>query len=374
MSGILIQRMKRLRFGLPKKTGSLSVMLSAIAARKVAQAARQLPASSEQTIEVIPNSSIHSPPSSPQNSPPPARHSSKRKPRSQSSGSLNKKNRKIRHLEDKRPRYFAGDDAFQQEDDVIIIDRDDSDEEIGLPDPPKVSASANVIPSRKPPWPPSLPMHDSSDEESDAEEDEPDIPDISLVKLPSPSSLKAQPSVLSTFQPIPEKNVFYLSPDEIITLGLSTHTKDMVTVLALAPTETISLLGTYAFSLVHGSVSLSGVTLATSPIVHRVFAPRSSPIPIFKCLVGDTNIPSPNISSLPRRLHLLFQSDGAIIVLRQLRTGVEGLGRICRTFDRIFELSRWQKSHEQPHLGVSGVHMVRCYSLYFVVRLCRLHS
>jgi polynucleotide 5'-hydroxyl-kinase GRC3/NOL9 len=64
------------------------------------------------------------------------------------------------------------------------------------------------------------------------------------------------------------------------------------------------------------------------------------------------------VSHLPTRIRNLVHQDSTIIVLQELRTGIEGLGNICQTFEGVFAPSRWQKNETDQQLGVSGIHMV----------------
>ncbi|KAH7930345.1 hypothetical protein BV22DRAFT_1079330 [Leucogyrophana mollusca] len=208
-------------------------------------------------------------------------------------------------------------------------------------------------------WSPSRPLPDSSDDEADDEQPPKQAPfDINIQYS---SRAVDEPSILSTFQPTPEQNVFHLTNDEVHALGLE-HTTTYVA-LVLAPGETLALLGVYTIVVALGAVSLLGINIAPAKTAHRIFAPRSAPVPIIRC-----EPPGPSTStpiSLPSRITSAPQrnADDAIILLRYLDTGVEGLGRVCRVFDGAFQpsqpRSRWARDAPPvPSLGIPGVHMV----------------
>jgi polynucleotide 5'-hydroxyl-kinase GRC3/NOL9 len=158
---------------------------------------------------------------------------------------------------------------------------------------------------------------------------------------------------LTSFGAVPDKTVFYLEAEEISALGLST---DTATLIPLSAGQTISLLGAYMFTVLQGAVFICGARVLPNPAAHRVYAPRSSPIPIIEAL--DEKLPLHSISAVPVRLRSVFESYDTIVVFQPLESGVEGLGRICRTFDGVFKPSRWQDIDAGHHLRLPGVHMV----------------
>lgn len=318
-------------------------MLSAIAARKLAQAQKES-GITPFTVALLPP--VASPPA-------PSRLITKRKPSPAPPNpprKKQKKKKKARRVEENRTRYFEEQPiTLEREEDIIVLDSDEQDtseDEFESPNlPSKVSKGKRA-------WSPSLPLNDSSNEE--------DGEDV-VRAVPAP-----EPAILSTFVSIPGENLFFLTPEESTSLGLSLYEDESASVISLAPTQTISFLGTYTFVVLRGSVSISGVNLTASPMRHRVFAPRSSPIPVLAHLSGDSSGSHRKKANLSDRLHFLLNQERAIIVLQELRTGVEGLGRICRTFDGFFEPSRWQKSDLQPQFPLRGTHMV-CGQVYLLV-------
>ncbi|KAJ7765438.1 hypothetical protein DFH07DRAFT_810597 [Mycena maculata] len=315
-------------------------MLSAIAARKAAQAANghatSLPDPEPPVAAAFLPPSVevqrsHSKPNS------------KRKTSTQTLNSSRKRKKK-REVELKKTRYFeAESDPFQNLDDVIIVDSDEEDESDA---PPAPITRSTVVGKRA--WSPSAPINDSSDEEG---EEILDVP----VSLPPDSATAHRPSQpLTTFRVLPDINTFYLQAEEIATLGLSA---DTATLVSLSAGQTIGLLGTYMFTVLRGAVSMSGIRIPAAAMAHRVFAPRSSPIPILAAL--DEKVSQESNPAIPGSLRALFEGDGHLVVFHPLSSGVEGLGRICRTFDGVFKPSRWQQGNDANHdLRLPGVHML----------------
>lgn len=320
-------------------------MLSAIAARKAAQAANghSIPVPRPE-----PPAEASAPPSPTEAPPSHAKPNSKRKSSAQAPNSSRKRKKK-RETELKKARYFEVEsDPFQNSDDVIIIDSDDDeDEDISDASPVPATRTTAVVGKRA--WSPSAPINDSSDEEGE------EILDVPVPLAPYPAAVHRPLQTLSTFRVVPDKNTFYLQPEEIASLGLSA---DTATLISLPAGQTCSLLGAYMFTVLRGTVSISGVRIPASVTPHRVFAPRSAPIPTLQALdATGTQHPLPAVSA---RLRPVFESAGVVVAVQQLKSGVEGLGRICRTFDGVFEPSRWQQgSHADHDLRIPGVYMVR---------------
>lgn len=175
---------------------------------------------------------------------------------------------------------------------------------------------------------------------------------MDLPSYPQPSGY--EPLQLSTFRPTRDLNFFELSSDELNAMGLQNETS----VLSVNQEETLALLGTYALTILRGSVDMLGMTLSASKVAYHVFAPRSAPIPILRCVASGIHT-DPDIHPLPSRVRDL--QGGAVVAIQSLDTGVEGLGRVCRVFNGVFEPSRWQLSSAQ--VIRSGVSLV-CMRFY----------
>lgn len=325
-------------------------MLSAFAARKAAR---------QDLTKALVLSEIVSRPVTPSSvSPSPLKPVSKRKPGFQALHPTKKsKRKKVKH---EQPRYFAEEDSFIQQDDVIIIDRDDlddGDEDEDSSELPSFFENSTTLQGKRA-WSPSRPLRDSSDEEVDVNAGDLRVLESSAPARPS-RTIAAEDSLLSTFKPSWDNNIFTLSSTEIELLGLSTRHENPAIVLVMTPGETLCLLGTYTFIVTFGSISLAGVTLTSSSRMHHVFAPRCSPVPVLQCLQPNGKTVDPTSTLLPSRLHPFLKSECAVLILQELCTGVEGLGKVCRIFDGIFEPSRWHKNRAVSELGLSGAYAVR---------------
>ncbi|KAJ7115967.1 hypothetical protein C8R44DRAFT_628191 [Mycena epipterygia] len=325
-------------------------MLSAIAARKAAQAANghsiPVPRPEPPAEAAPPPFPAEAPPSH-------AKPNSKRKSSAQAPNSSRKRKKK-RETELKKARYFEVEsDPFQNSDDLIIIDSDDDDDDDddddisdASPSPVPTTRTTAVVGKRA--WSPSAPINDSSDEEGE------EILDVPVPLAPYPAAVHRPSQTLSTFRVVPDKNTFYLQSEEIASLGLSA---DAATLISLSAGQTCSLLGAYMFIVLRGAVLISGVRIPASATAHRVFAPRSAPIPTLQAL--DEPGAQHSLPAVPARLRPVFGSAGTVVAFHQLKSGVEGLGRICRTFDGVFEPSRWQQgSHADHDLRIPGVYML----------------
>ncbi|TFK53360.1 hypothetical protein OE88DRAFT_1696259, partial [Heliocybe sulcata] len=322
-------------------------MLSAIAARKARLAQDQSP-----PVSTPPVSSPSTPPAKEKHKFARER-TSKRKSSSQVPLSSPEKNKKRPKHGQKTPRYFAGDaDAFAKQNDVIALDdaeSSSSEEEEGISVPP---LEHGVSPPRRRAWSPSKPVYDSSDEE----EKDANLSDLLDIPVRSVPPQRLASVTLSTFQPVLDVNFLHLSSQDVARLGIpSLHTRDAASALvALLPDETITLLGAYTVTVLAGSVSLCGTALSASRVAHCVFAPRSSPLPAIR---GISSEPADVQNQFPDSMQQIARRGGSLIWIQELRTHVEDLGSVCRTFDGVFSPSRWQNS-DSDVLGVRGVHLI----------------
>ncbi|KAF7790792.1 hypothetical protein EIP86_001749 [Pleurotus ostreatoroseus] len=323
-------------------------MLSAVAARKARLQSKE--------------QSSTPPAPTPQTSPSPqpiqktkhhAKPPSKRKPSSEAAKPPSSKKRKVNKPKEKPARYFQEADAFKAQEDVIVIEDDEDEDEETSEEEEGISPS---VPTKRA-WSPSEPLRDSSDEEDgEGLEDSPfETEEPMITETAAP--VQNTPPVLSTYRPIPDQNLFDLEEDE--TKNLSIPSSHPAKLICLAPSDRLALIGTYTLLVLHGSVALSGVTLASSKVAHRVYAPRSAPLPVVECLPVTNRPPEKLAEDLPPRLQNLAPNFAALIVLQELHTGVEGLGRVCRTFDGVFGLSRWQKNQGLVDLGLQTAHYAK---------------
>lgn len=197
-------------------------------------------------------------------------------------------------------------------------------------------------------WSPSRPVVDSSDGASDASEQP--LMNLEQVFSYNRPSASEEPEILSTYRPTYEQNMFRLSLDEGSALGLS----GLTVVLVLSPSATVSFVGAYQLRVLRGSISLLGTTIQPSQVLHRVFAPWSSPIPIIEALVAHGES-SKSLFDIPSRIMGSVDAGDVVIVVQELRTGIENLGRVIRTFEGVFDQA---SSEGVPDIPLEGIHLV----------------
>ena len=242
----------------------------------------------------------------------------------------------------------------KEENVVVPLDYSSDDSNMSITQRPERSLEPSLrerttySPSR-----PVVPLADSSDYASDASESEQPVMDLSQLfpyNRPLPTE---EPQILSTFRPIHGQNLFRLSLDEGSALGLS----GPAVTLVLSLSATVSFVGAYRLRVLRGSMSLLGTILPPSRVLHRVFAPRSSPIPVIEALAARGES-SKSLHDIPTRITSVIDEGDVIIVLQELRTGIDGLGRVMRTFGGVF--------HHDPEgasdIPLGGVHFV-CFSV-----------
>jgi polynucleotide 5'-hydroxyl-kinase GRC3/NOL9 len=244
--------------------------------------------------------------------------------------------------------------ALTPQKDVVLPNRSDDDSGMSVdldqenvaPSQPEQSLDP-VQPEHRRAWSPSRLAFDS-DGASDANE----TPFSGRPQFPSYSNhpMNEEHDIPFTYQPSSDRNMFQLSLDEGSSLGLG----GPAVALVLFPSATVSLVGTYRLRVLHGSVSLLGAIVRPSQVVHQVFAPSSSPIPIVQALAARGES-SKSLSDVPARILSTIGDGDVVIVLQDLQTGVEGLGRVVRTFEGVFD-----DAHSKGILvgPLQGVHFV----------------
>ncbi|KAF9224506.1 hypothetical protein BS17DRAFT_703140 [Gyrodon lividus] len=177
-------------------------------------------------------------------------------------------------------------------------------------------------------WSPSRPAADSG-----SDEDEPGssgvVGLVSATPFVQSTSRKFEYVTLSTFHPVPERNVYPVPKSEYTA-------NEKAIILLLHPDESVAFLGAYTLRVLQGSVSLLGVTLSPSDTKHRVFAPRSSPLPVLSWAAAHH--PGTCTYDIPSTIR--HQANSTAVLIQHLDTGIEGLGRICRVFENAFRPSR----------------------------------
>jgi polynucleotide 5'-hydroxyl-kinase GRC3/NOL9 len=251
-----------------------------------------------------------------------------------------------------RLRYFANEESSDVSDEGLARGQV---EERPFADSDAESAPLQEInlpfPQREPSQEPYVPVNDSSDADMDTDL-EPEMPSFQ-----DPLQIESQPLVLSTFQPSLDKNTFYLSREELHDMDLPTDTRVSVCLLSLSSTDTLTLLGTYTITVLRGSVHFCGVQLKASKISYPVFAPRCSALPTLRCISREEDL-TEAVVRLPDRIRASIPAKDALVLVGELRTGVEGLGQVCKIFDSIFSRSVNQSSDHGDNLKLAGIHMV----------------
>lgn len=204
-------------------------------------------------------------------------------------------------------------------------------------------------------WSPSQSVGDSSDDSMEVDTE--GMAQLDISSFFSKAHQKSQEDLdenrlLSTFEPSPDENMFFLTAEERSALNLS----DAATLIALNAQDSLCLLGTCNLTILQGSITLYGITLLASSTKHPIYAPRSSPLPIIRTSSKVATTLKSEILS-PRLVTIL--KFKAVIILQELRTNVENLGCICRSFEGVFEPTKWQKGVAKGPFEIPGLYMVR---------------
>ncbi|TEB28533.1 hypothetical protein FA13DRAFT_1755845 [Coprinellus micaceus] len=199
---------------------------------------------------------------------------------------------------------------------------------------------------------------DSEEEEASKRSHRGDSMDVDITQInlstPFPHIATSLPSnhqntPLSTFQPAIDENLFSLLGEEVSQLKIppspsSSHTHSPQSALVLlGPHETLCLLGTCNLTVLHGSISILGSTLYPSTDSHRI-CPQVVTYPRHSMLLHQDKRILVRDVDLPSRISIDddIRRHGAVFLLQKLRTGIEGLGKICRPFLNAFQPPKWQ--------------------------------
>ena len=317
-------------------------MISAVAARKAALAARKPPIeeSGPTSIPLIRPST-------------PVRSNPKRKSSSQKTQPEKKKLKKLKSKSNQ-----SSTDVFKEQEDIIVMDSGESSEEDMSEDSDRVSDNG-----LEKAWSPNHSVGDSSDDFMEVDGEGTAQLDISsFFNNKTRQEDLDENRLLSTFQPSPGQNMFFLTGEERSILNLS----DKATLVALDAQDSLCILGTCNLTILHGSVTMCGITLLASSTKHSIYAPRSSPLPVIRASFKPASVLKPETLS-PRLLKIL--KFKAVIILQELRTNVEDLGRICRSFEGVFEPTKWQQSVANDPFEIPGLYMVRTILLVLSIIL-----
>ncbi|KAL5512247.1 hypothetical protein ACEPAG_3532 [Sanghuangporus baumii] len=336
-------------------------MLSAIAARKAAQAAKL--AATSQPFSSTPGDVLISGSESESDSE--SRKTVAQKFKRKSSDIVNlkgptdrkKRRKKSTKIEAAQPRYYDTIEASPQpveQGSGSLSSASDSDEdiqELQFAD----TELREIIEAQQPrktktqrAWSPSRPpaSGNSSDDGAELPAPTPHFPCAPGSRTERLRGTKYQSAYSLLFVPRPEKNVFYIEKND--TQSVLGRKGTMVT---LVEGETTALLGVYSLTVLRGRVCVMGTELhASASRPHTIFAPKCSPIPVI------TAIPSSGISScpLPDRITHAIDPNDTVLFLEDVHTGVEDLGLICKTFENVFDAS----SLGEDTLHLSGARML----------------
>ncbi|KZT33154.1 hypothetical protein SISSUDRAFT_1132727 [Sistotremastrum suecicum HHB10207 ss-3] len=235
--------------------------------------------------------------------------------------------------------------SSDDDDDDAILSGDELEPDVLEPAPvpqPKSRARA---------WSPSRPLPPSDEEMEILSANS---------RPPSPTTIRAKSnsSLLSTFTP---------TATTLISLPSSAGSTARRCVIFLRPGEQMTLLGVASLTVVAGKISVGEVTLLPSlnarPI--ELFMPRCSPLskivalPLSSSPAEDirTTTITPSLEIPSSVVNLVKNHDGAVIIVSELQTGIEGLGNICRTFEGTFDPPPGYR--DSISLGLRGVQMLR---------------
>jgi polynucleotide 5'-hydroxyl-kinase GRC3/NOL9 len=230
----------------------------------------------------------------------------------------------------------------------IIVDDDEEEEEEEDDEDIEAGLTGLELDTPRLPLPPTPRAYSPSQLVNDSSDDEVGIEAV-FPSLPiAPPSV--EPVTLSTFQPVLGENMFILTEEERASLGMSA---EPAIALVLSPSDTVYFIGTTQLCVLKGAVTLFGTTIRASG-TYPVFAPKSSPVPVIEVSKDKSETSQGSLGLVPQRMQWCVKTGNAVVALQELRTGVEGLGRVVRTFDGLFT----PPAGGAEQLPLTGVHMV----------------
>lgn len=177
--------------------------------------------------------------------------------------------------------------------------------------------------------------------------------------------------ILSTFQPKPNENIFFLSETECFSMGLAFPSS----LVCMNNEDRLCLLGICGLKVLQGVLNIFGAILQASPVIYQVYAPRYFPLPIIQA--SNDRASSLHLDKrIPHQLRHLLQTFNAVFAFQRLDSGIERLSDICRPFQGMFEPSKWQKNNVFSPFAFHNLHMVqKIYIPYIISSLfCRFPS
>src|SRR6266478_266392 len=245
----------------------------------------------------------------------------------------------------------ASNSSTSKEENAFSLDDSDDDSKMSITfDQPPLEPTPRERTKAYSPSRPVVPVVDSSNDASDASDSEQPLTDLSQLFSYNRPSPNGESQILSTYRPIHGQNLFQLYSDEKSALVLN----GPAIALVLSPSSTVSFVGAYRLRVLRGAISLLGTIIPPSRVLHRVFVPRSSPIPMIEALAAHGESPK-SLYGIPAQITSVIDEGDVVIVLQELRTGIEGLGRVMRTFEGVF---RHADPEGAPDIPLGGVDFV----------------
>ncbi|TFK66585.1 hypothetical protein BDN72DRAFT_771728 [Pluteus cervinus] len=232
-------------------------------------------------------------------------------------------------------------DDDDDDDDFAIEIVGSSEEDSSGPDDVPLPAGPELRRSKRRKWSPSRPYTS-------------DAPSIGGSRSRQSSPVRpASTTSLSTFKPNPNQNLWRLSIEQIQSLPHPPAHSSAGILISLEDGKTLTFAGTYTLTILRGSISLCGVTLAASKRSHPVFAPLCSPLPTLEAhSPEEEGDDGPLLSFLQENFNISITRGSTVILVQSLPSGVEGLGKVVKSLENAFLIP------EHDSLQLDGVSMV----------------
>ena len=162
---------------------------------------------------------------------------------------------------------------------------------------------------------------------------------------------------LSTWYPVNDESLFALETEHLASWNIPSLLPARLVLLRRF--DKLALVGTYRLTVVFGTVLLAGTPLTSSTGTHNVFAPWSSPLPLIECDEGN----DVQRRTQPSPFQEFLRNAHAAVVIQELKTGIQGLGHVCKTFAGVFEVPR-RAMAGHASLGLAGINYVSDYSRF----------
>lgn len=132
------------------------------------------------------------------------------------------------------------------------------------------------------------------------------------------------------FIPVLDQNIVYFDGN---TTG--TYSGRVGTIVILSNGQSLALTGVYQLTVLRGSINMMGSVLCASSTSHPVFAPKCSPIPI---IVAASLKDEATFPIHPFGFTHLINENSVVLLLEDVETGIEDIGRVCKIFSDAFNV------------------------------------